>query len=217
MATPAAPYASAATSPRPSWKPPAPSTGMSSAHRVAPPGAAAARSGTRAGVAAALAALGDDGVDAPLEHLLGVAAGADRRASTSTPASCSRRDRVLGRRPGETRPRRTPSPTTNAMRSSRSGWSARKLTPNGLSVRVLDLAHRLLRAVAGVIVTAARIPRPPAALVAAVRRAPDTQPMPVCTIGCSTPSQFAERWCAQRVVHAGLSPSLPRTAARRDR
>ena len=34
-----------------------------------------------------------------------------------------------------------------------------------------------------VMVTAARMPNPPAALVAAVRRAPDTQPMPVCTIG----------------------------------
>ena len=33
-----------------------------------------------AGVAAALGALGDDGVDAPLGHLLGVAAGADRSA-----------------------------------------------------------------------------------------------------------------------------------------
>ena len=32
-------------------------------------------------------------------------------------------------------------------------------------------------------VTAARIPKPPAALVAAVRLAPETQPIPVCTIG----------------------------------
>jgi hypothetical protein len=34
-----------------------------------------------------------------------------------------------------------------------------------------------------VIVAAARMPKPPAAEVAAVSRAPDTQPMPVCTMG----------------------------------
>ena len=39
------------------------------------------------------------------------------------------------------------------------------------------------RICSGVIVTAARMPKPPAALVAAVRLAPETQPIPVCTIG----------------------------------
>ena len=42
-------------------------------------------------------------------------------------------------------------------------------------------------------VTAARIPKPPAALVAAVSRAPDTQPMPVCTTGSSHPTRSQNR------------------------
>ena len=68
------------------------------------------------------------------------------------------------------------------MRSSTSGWSERRFTPNGLSVRLLDLVDRL-----GQLVerhrALARMPRPPAALVADVSRGPATQPMPVCTIG----------------------------------
>ena len=68
------------------------------------------------------------------------------------------------------------------MRSSRSGWPARKLAPNGASVRSFTVrtasANWSL-----VMVIEARMPKPPAALVAAVRLAPDTQPMPVWTIG----------------------------------
>src|SRR5690606_27659095 len=40
---------------------------------------------------------------------------------------------------------------------------------------------------------AARMPKPPAALVAAVRRAPETHPMPVCTIGRSQPTRSQNR------------------------
>ncbi len=69
------------------------------------------------------------------------------------------------------------------MRSSMSGWSARRFTPNGLSVRLLHLVDGVARAASKVIVADARMPSPPAALVADVRRAPATQPMPVCTIG----------------------------------
>ncbi len=42
-------------------------------------------------------------------------------------------------------------------------------------------------------VTAARIPNPPAALVAAVRFAPDTHPMPVWTIGSRQPTSSQNR------------------------
>ena len=100
---------------------------------------------------------------------------------TFTPASCSRAiDSLVGAPAKLTRP--TPSPTTKSMRSPRSGWSARKFTPKGRSVRSLT-ERTAARSSSSVIVTAARMPRPPAALVAAVRRAPDTQPMPVWTIG----------------------------------
>ena len=37
------------------------------------------------------------------------------------------------------------------------------------------------------------MPNPPAALVAAVRLAPDTQPMPVCTIGSRQPTSSQNR------------------------
>ena len=69
------------------------------------------------------------------------------------------------------------------MRSARSGWSARKFTPNGGVGALLHRADGAGAAASWVMVTEARMPSPPAALVAAVRRAPDTQPMPVCTIG----------------------------------
>ena len=42
-------------------------------------------------------------------------------------------------------------------------------------------------------VTAARMPKPPAALVAAVRFAPDTQPIPVCTTGSRQPTSSQNR------------------------
>ena len=48
----------------------------------------------------------------------------------------------------------------------------------------------------GVIVTAARIPKPPAALVAAVRLAPETQPIPVCTTGSRHPTSSQNRVCS---------------------
>ena len=88
----------------------------------------------RAGVAAALAALGDDGVDAHLEHLLGVAARADGRHHDHAGVVAAG-DGVLRRRAGEATRAARPRPTTKATRSARSGWSARKFTPNGASVR----------------------------------------------------------------------------------
>ena len=43
----------------------------------------------------------------------------------------------------------TPSRTSSAMRSSTSGWSERRFTPNGLSVRLLHLVDRLGQLVEG--------------------------------------------------------------------
>ena len=90
---------------------------------------------------------------------------------TSTPASWHRATASLVGAPAKLTSR-TPAPTTKATRSARSGWSARKLTPKGRSVRSCT-SRTCWRSCSGVIVTAARIPKPPAALVAAVRRAPD--------------------------------------------
>ncbi len=103
---------------------------------------------------------------------------------------------------------RTPSSATKRMRSSRSGWSARKFTPKGASVLSLT-ARTARRSWSGSMVTAARMPNPPAALVAAVRLAPDTHPIPVWTIGCRHPSRSvrrvgrAEPWTAQGRRAAG--------------
>ena len=101
IATPAAPYASAATRPRPSKKPPAAITGMSTASTTC---GSSSVVGDRAGVAAALAALHDHRVDTPRRDLLGVAAGADRRHHARRPRP-SALDLVLARaRARTTRP-----------------------------------------------------------------------------------------------------------------
>ena len=82
IATPAAPYASAATRPRPSKNPPAAITGMSTASTTCGRSSVV---GDRAGVAAAFAALHDHRVGAPRRDLLGVAPGADRRDDRDRP------------------------------------------------------------------------------------------------------------------------------------
>ena len=76
IAMPAAPKASAATRPRPSLKPPAPITGMSTGVDDL---RQQQRRRHRAGVPAALAALRDHRVGAELRRLLGVRRRADRR------------------------------------------------------------------------------------------------------------------------------------------
>ncbi len=68
------------------------------------------------------------------------------------------------------------------MRSARSGWPARKFTPKGASVRSFTVRTASANW-SFVMVIDARMPKPPAALVAAVRLAPDTHPIPVCTMG----------------------------------
>ena len=102
--------------------------------------------GTDAGVAAALAALGDDGVDAHLEHLLGVAAGADGGHDQHAGVVAAG-DRVLGRRAGEAHEPHALARRRRPTRSARSGWSARKFTPKGRSVRSLHLGDLLAQLV----------------------------------------------------------------------
>ena len=96
MAMPSAPYASAATRPRPSKKPPAAMTGTRPCTASTTCGSRM-RGGHRAGVAAALAALHEHRVDAPLEHLLGVALGADRRHDEHAAVVQLPDQRLLGR------------------------------------------------------------------------------------------------------------------------
>ena len=74
------------------------------------------------------------------------------------------------------------------MRSTMSGWSARRFTPKGRSVR-LRTSLIAARSSSRSITAAARIPNPPALAVAAVSSGPDTHPMPVCTIGYSMPTR----------------------------
>ncbi len=80
----------------------------------------------------------------------------------------------------------TPSRMSNSIRSTASPASARMLMPNGLSVAAFTLVTAV-ESSSSVMVADARMPRPPALDVAATRRAPATQPMPVCTTGCSMP------------------------------
>src|SRR5690606_25418452 len=91
----------------------------------------------------------------------------------------------------------------------------------GLSVRARTLAMAASSS-GRVIVAAARMPRPPASLVAAVRRAPDTQPMPVWTLGYWTPKSSHRRVCrgfwagargASAGAAAGAAAFLARAAA----
>ena len=52
----------------------------------------------------------------------------------------------------------------------------------------------------------ARMPRPPAFAVALTRRGPETQPMPVCTTGCRTPTRSVR---AVRISCSRIGRHLP--------
>ena len=81
----------------------------------------------------------------------------------------------------------TPSRISRSTRSMASPASARMLMPNGLSVAALTLVTAVCSS-SSVMVADARMPRPPALEVADTSRAPATQPIPVCTTGCSMPT-----------------------------
>src|SRR5918994_286196 len=164
MATPSAPQASAATRPRPSWKPPAPSTGT-----AWPTASTTWGRSSEVGTVPvwpppsppwAMTA------STPKSSIFSAWRRAPTVGMTSTPASCSRATASLVGAPAKLT-RRTPPATHRSMRAARSGWSARRFTPNGASVRSLTPAMAAT-SWSSVIVTAARTPNPPAALVAAV-------------------------------------------------
>src|SRR5438309_1026371 len=203
MATPSAPHARAATSPLPSWNPPAPSTGM------APPTASTTWGRSRL--------VGTTPVWPPPSAPWAMTAStphsaifsAWRRAPTvgmhSRPPSWIRSMASLVGAPAKLT-RGTPRRTARSMRRARSGWSARKLTPNGLDVRALT-SRTASSSCSKVMVTAARIPSPPAALVAAVRRGPDTQPIPVCTMGKRMPKRSHARVRSDVTRRSGVERS----------
>ena len=76
----------------------------------------------------------------------------------------------------------TPSRMQSSTRSFTSAASDLRFTPKGLSVRDFTSAMAVASS-SMVIVADARIPSPPAALVAAVSLAPATQPIPVWMMG----------------------------------
>jgi hypothetical protein len=177
MATPAAPQASAATTPRPSVNPPAASTGMSTASTT---------SGRRSDVGITPVwppPSAPWAMTASTPHAATFSAwrGAPTVGMVTTPASFSVFTTCS---PGAWAKlaTRTPSRMMSAMRCSTSSWSARRFTPKGWSVRDFT-SCTAATSWSYVIVADARMPRPPAALVADVNRAPATHPMPVCTIG----------------------------------
>ncbi len=177
IATPAAPYASAATRPRPSKKPPAATTGIRTASTtcgsstlvatspVCPPPSPPCTSTASAPHAATFSACRR----APTDGI------------TTTPAAFSS---AISSREGARAKEatRTPSSSRIRTRSGASPASARRFTPNGAPVR--DRTSRIAsRSWSSVIVAEARMPRAPAFAAAETRRGPATQPIPVCTTG----------------------------------
>ncbi len=77
---------------------------------------------------------------------------------------------------------RAPVSIMSSMRSLTSATSVRRLTPNGAAVRARTSAMAAA-SWSSVMVAEARMPSAPASHVAATRRGPATQPMPVCTSG----------------------------------
>ena len=198
IAMPAAPYASAATSPRPSKKPPARSPGCRRRRR---PAAAAAIVGTAPVWPPPSPPCAMHRVDAPLGDLLGVALGADRRHHDEAARPCSRLISVLPRRLREADATFTPSRiiSVDARRrrrarrragSRRTGWSVRSFTSR-IAATSWSKVHRR----AGEDAERRRRSRSPT-----TSRGPATQPMPVCTIGYVD----AERGRRARVCSAGM-------------
>src|SRR3954452_209602 len=82
----------------------------------------------------------------------------------------------------------TPWSMSSRHRSTASPASARRLTPNGCGVRSLTSTTAFSSSSIDMVADA-RIPSPPAFAVPETRRGPETQPMPVCTTGCRTPTR----------------------------
>ena len=92
------------------------------------------------------------------------------------------------------------------MRSSTSGCVGAQVHAERVVGARLHLARSRSRSWSKFIVAQARMPSPPAALVAdGEARRPATQPMPVCTIGYSTPNSSQTRVCSRGVRQLGTS------------
>ena len=101
---------------------------------------------------------------------------------------------------------RAPVSIMSSIRSCTSATSVRRLTPKGCVVRPRTSAMAAASS-SSVMVAEARMPSPPASLVAATRRGPATQPMPVCTRGWRTPTRSHSSVCS-----AGCSSGRRRRA-----
>ncbi len=139
IATPAAPYASAATSPRPSWNPPAATTGMSTASTTCGSSTVVATSPVWPPPSPPCTIT----ASAPHAATFSACRRAPTEGTTTTPASFSS---AISSRDGASAndATRTPSSTMTRTRSRASPASARRFTPNGASVRVFTslTAHR---------------------------------------------------------------------------
>jgi hypothetical protein len=177
MAMPAAPYASAATSPRPSWKPPAATTGMATASTTCGSSTVVATSPVWPPPSPPCTIT----ASAPQAATFSACRRAPTEGTTTTPASFS--SAISSREGARAKDAtRTPSSTMIRTRSPASSASARRFTPNGASVRDLTSRMASLRW-SRVIVAEARMPSAPAFAAADTRRGPATQPIPVCTTG----------------------------------
>ena len=103
----------------------------------------------------------------------------------------------------------TPSRMSRSMRSSMSGWSARRFTPKGLSVRSLT-SPMAVRSSGKVMVAEARMPSPPAALVADGQAGAGHPAHAGLHDRVLDPEQLADAACAGRGVAV-----TPRTSALR--
>src|SRR4051812_6670570 len=182
MPMPAAPYDRAAARPRPSKNPPAATTGMSTASRTvgsssvvgtdpvwpppSPPWMTTASAPQDATFSAWRAAPTDGMTTTSWSFSLAMSSflGASANDATLTPCSMSR-----------------------STRCGASPASARRLTPNGWSVRPFTSVMAWSSS-SYVMVALARMPSPPALAVPDTSRGPATHPMPVCTTGWRTPT-----------------------------
>ncbi len=177
MAMPAAPYASAATSTRPSWKPPAATTGISTAS-------------TTCGSSTVVAT---SPVWPPPQPPCTITASAPQAATfsacrrapptagtTTTPASFSS---AISSREGARAKDATRTPSSTMIRTRRPRPRRRRAgdPPNGASVRDLTSRMACSQMVEGHRLRGGRDPSAPA--FAADTRRPATQPIPVCTTG----------------------------------
>ena len=198
MATASAPQASAAARPRPSVNPPAAMTGRSMASSTSPISSEVGTTPVCPPPSAPCAMTASTPHSATFSAwrrapMVGMTTTpADRRRSTVRRSGACAKDAT-----------RTSAVMRCSTRRSMSPASERRFTPNGsvVAARTSSMAVTIWSKVMG---AAAMMPRPPARAVAAVRRDPATQPMPVWTIGCRTPTRSQNRVWRRRSGAVGV-------------